>query len=169
MNGFSPVWIFAWLVNVLDCRNFLSHIYRRQRNTNCTKLGKLLPKIKNSCVFLTAHLYGFSPVCILKWLVSVDSCLNDFSHTAHAKGFSPLTVIVIVRFSALDISNTSSGSRLKTIIWDYRRKKTKKKRLSVLSSLLLLLNPATSNRKAQNNLKFCSELDRTKIIKLVGF
>lgn len=150
MNGFSPVWIFAWLVNVLDCRNFLSHIYRRQRNTNCTKLGKLLPKIKNSCVFLTAHLYGFSPVCILKWLVSVDSCLNDFSHTAHAKGFSPLTVIVIVRFSALDISNTSSGSRLKTIIWDYRRKNTKKKNVFPSYPLFFFFSiqqPATGKHK----------------------
>ena len=38
----------------------------------------------------TSHLYGFSPLLILEWLLKFPDVVNEAEHTSHWYGFSPL-------------------------------------------------------------------------------
>lgn len=42
---------------------------------------------------LFVYLYGFSPVCILRWFHNVECLANDLSHTSQTYGRSPECIL----------------------------------------------------------------------------
>lgn len=60
-NGFSPVWIFWWLVNVLSCRNNLWHCRINKKNKLASYLATTtLPIYLQMYMKTVSLLYGFS-------------------------------------------------------------------------------------------------------------
>ena len=68
----------------------------------CFFMGRFLPASRHGPTrghfSHTSHLYrisGFSPVCVLEWLVSSNFCAKHFSHTSHLYGFSTSCTVPI--------------------------------------------------------------------------
>ena len=90
--GFSQGRVYLWTTRWLYSESFIIH----------DALVKLLSSvnhlvISNTCLLekksYWLHWYGFSPVCILRWVLRLLLCVRALSHWLQLYGFSPECIL----------------------------------------------------------------------------